>query len=80
MPNDNSNMVNQIRILTSKVLFALSVNNFSAVFNRISGRLQELAVSNDENPDHTDIELIQVSRDQCKKRKATIVCFIKCYD
>ena len=60
MPNDNSNMVNQIRILTSKVLFALSVNNFSAVFSRISGRLQELSVSNEENPDHTDIELIQV--------------------
>ena len=55
------NMVQQIRSLASKVLFALSVNNFGAVFSRISGRLQELSVSNDqENPDnHTDIELIQ---------------------
>jgi neurofibromin 1 len=59
MPNDSSNMVNQIRNLASKVLFALSVNNFGAVFSRISSRLQELSVSNDENPDHTDIELIQ---------------------
>ena len=45
--------------MTSKVLFALSINSFSAVFNRISNRLQELSVSNEENPDHTDIELIQ---------------------
>ena len=59
MPNDNSNMVNQIRSLTSKVLYSLSVNNFSAVFSRISSRLQELSVCNDENPDHVDIELIQ---------------------
>jgi neurofibromin 1 len=43
----------------SKVLFALSVNNFKAVFSRVSGRLQELSVSSEENPDHTDIELIQ---------------------
>ena len=55
MPNDNSNMVNQIRSLTSKVLYALSVNNFSAVFSRISSRLQELSVCNEENPDHVDI-------------------------
>ena len=54
------NMVSQIRKLASKILFALSVNNFGAVFNRIQGRLQELSVSNEENPDnHTDIELIQ---------------------
>ena len=59
MPNDNSNMVNQIRSLTSKVLYALSVHNFSAVFNRISSRLQELSTCNEENPDHVDIELIQ---------------------
>ena len=39
--------------------FALSVNNFSAVFSRISGSLHELSVSSDDNPDHTDIELIQ---------------------
>ena len=59
MPNDNSNMVNQIRDLTAKVLFSLSVNNFSAVFSRISSRLHELSVSSEENPDHTDVELIQ---------------------
>ncbi len=51
--------VTQIRSLASKVLFALSVNNFGAVFSRISGRLQELSVSGEESPDLTDIELIQ---------------------
>ena len=49
----------QLKNLASKVLFALSVNNFSAVFSRISGRLQELSVSNEETSDYTDIELIQ---------------------
>ena len=49
----------QLRNLASKVLFALSLNNFSAVFSRISGRLQELSVSNEETSDYTDIELIQ---------------------
>ena len=49
----------QLRSLASKVLFALSLNNFSAVFSRISGRLQELSVSSEETSDHTDIELIQ---------------------
>ena len=49
----------QLRNLASKVLFALSLNNFGAVFSRISGRLQELSVSNEEREDHTDIELIQ---------------------
>ena len=45
--------------MASKVLFALSLNFFNAVFNRISTRLQELASSNEENPDYSDIELIQ---------------------
>lgn len=67
MPNDNSNKVNQIRKLTFKALFALSVNNFPIVFSRISGRLQELAESNDENSDHTDIELIQVNTNAAVK-------------
>lgn len=49
----------QLKNLASKVLFALSLNNFSAVFSRISGRLQELSVSNEETSDFTDIELIQ---------------------
>ncbi|XP_023313063.1 neurofibromin isoform X5 [Anoplophora glabripennis] len=58
MPNDNPN-VHAIRLLASKVLFALSVNFFNAVFNRISSKLQELASCPDENPDFSDIELIQ---------------------
>jgi len=52
-------MVLQLRNLASRVLFALSVNNFNAVFNRVSGKLQELSGSNEENPDYADIELIQ---------------------
>ena len=53
-------MVIQLKNLAAKVLFALSLNNFTAVFNRISARLQELSVSSaEENPDYSDIELIQ---------------------
>lgn len=48
-----------IKNLASKVLFALSLNFFTAVFNRISDHLQELTVCNEENPDCSDIELIQ---------------------
>jgi neurofibromin 1 len=58
---DNS-QVAQIRNLASKVLHALSVNNFNAVFSRISGRLQELSVSSGEEShagNLTDIELVQ---------------------
>ncbi|CAL4066374.1 unnamed protein product, partial [Meganyctiphanes norvegica] len=59
-PNDNP-MVPQLKSLASKVLFALSLNNFNAVFSRISLRLQELSTSStqEENPDYSDIELIQ---------------------
>lgn len=56
--NDNPNVL-AIRALASKVLFALSVNFFNAVFGRISSKLQELASCPDENPDYSDIELIQ---------------------
>ncbi|KAJ2943373.1 hypothetical protein O0L34_g12181 [Tuta absoluta] len=49
----------ELKGLASKVLFALSLNFFNSVFNRISARLQELATSTEENPDYTDIELIQ---------------------
>lgn len=49
----------QLKNLASKVLFALSINFFNAVFNRISGKLQELSTSTEENPDYTDLELIQ---------------------
>ncbi|XP_050557964.1 neurofibromin isoform X9 [Spodoptera frugiperda] len=57
----NESTVNNtlLRQLASKVLFALSLNFFNAVFNRISARLQELSSSSEENPDFTDIELIQ---------------------
>nr|XP_024217524.1 uncharacterized protein LOC112210982 [Halyomorpha halys] len=56
--NENPNAV-QLKNLATKVLFALSLNFFNAVFNRISARLQELSTCSDENPDYTDIELIQ---------------------
>lgn len=54
MPNTPS-----LKSLASKVLFALSQNHFGAVFNRISARLQELSACSEENPDYSDIELIQ---------------------
>ncbi|XP_046596266.1 neurofibromin isoform X2 [Neodiprion lecontei] len=58
VPNDSPQHAH-LKNLASKVLFALSLNFFNAVFNRISARLQELSVSNEENPDYSDIELIQ---------------------
>lgn len=58
MSNDNPS-VHAIKAMASKVLFALSVNFFNAVFSRISTKLQELASCPDENPDYSDIELIQ---------------------
>ncbi|KAK2723883.1 hypothetical protein QYM36_002292, partial [Artemia franciscana] len=58
LPNENP-MVHQLKNLASKVLFALSLNNFGAVFSRISARLQELSSCSDESPDLSDIELIQ---------------------
>ncbi|KAK2587535.1 hypothetical protein KPH14_003672 [Odynerus spinipes] len=58
IPNDSPQNAH-LKNLASKVLFALSLNFFSAVFNRISARLQELSNCGDENPDYSDIELIQ---------------------
>ncbi|XP_065165550.1 neurofibromin isoform X2 [Atheta coriaria] len=58
MSNDNPT-IHAIKVLASKVLFALSVNFFNSVFSRISSKLQELASCPDENPDYSDIELIQ---------------------
>ncbi|GAB6033713.1 Neurofibromin 1 [Chamberlinius hualienensis] len=58
LPGDGP-MVVQLRNLASKVLFALSLNHFNAVFNRVSARLQELSTSNEENTDYSDIKLIQ---------------------
>lgn len=57
--NHDSSCSTQLKNLASKVLFALSINFFNAVFNRISGKLQELSSSSEENPDCTDLELIQ---------------------
>lgn len=75
--NSNSNAL-ALKALASKVLFSLSRNHFAAVFNRISARIQELSVSSEENPDFTDIELIQhidldVSR-ICKLLSGEINC------
>ncbi|XP_063990874.1 neurofibromin isoform X3 [Diachasmimorpha longicaudata] len=56
---NDSHLHSHIKNLASKVLFALSLNFFSAVFNRISDHLQELSVCSEENPDCSDIELIQ---------------------
>ncbi|XP_053968460.1 neurofibromin isoform X3 [Anastrepha ludens] len=57
--SDNNPNAAQLKAIASKVLFALSQNHFSAVFNRISARIQELTTCSDENPDYCDIELIQ---------------------
>lgn len=58
LPPESAQVI-QVRALASRVLYALSVNNFNAVFNRVSGRLQELSTTNEENPDYTDIDMIQ---------------------
>ncbi|XP_055375510.1 neurofibromin [Condylostylus longicornis] len=70
IPTDNSTHATQLKNLASKVLFALSQNHFSAVFNRISARIQELASCSEENPDYSDIELIQhIDMDMAKLTK-----------
>ncbi|VDI01747.1 neurofibromin 1 [Mytilus galloprovincialis] len=60
-------LVLQLKNLSSKVLFALSLNNFGAVFNRISAKndssdlnkmLTSLSSASDD-PDLSDLELIQ---------------------
>lgn len=56
--NENPNG-HALKLLACKVLFALSLNFFNAVFNRISAKLQELSTSTDENADLGDIELLQ---------------------
>ncbi|XP_011426816.1 neurofibromin isoform X4 [Magallana gigas] len=60
-PTDNPNpLVLQLKNLASKVLFALSQNNFTAVFNRISAKLSNLPPSADvDQSDLSDLELIQ---------------------
>lgn len=57
--NESNPNAQSLKALASKVLFALSQNHFGAVFNRILARLQELSATSEENPDFSDIELIQ---------------------
>uniref|UniRef100_A0A4W4FPH0 Neurofibromin n=1 Tax=Electrophorus electricus TaxID=8005 RepID=A0A4W4FPH0_ELEEL len=59
----------QLRNSASAVLFSLSCNNFSAVFSRISTRLQELTVCTEDTVDVHDIELIQYINVDCSKLK-----------
>ncbi|XP_067682311.1 neurofibromin-like isoform X6 [Haliotis asinina] len=49
----------QLKKLASEVLFALSLNNFTAVFSRISARLVTLSTCSEDPSDLTDLELIQ---------------------
>lgn len=57
--NESNPNAQSLKALASKVIFSLSQNHFSAVFNRILARLQELSATSEENPDSGDIELIQ---------------------
>ncbi|XP_060536829.1 neurofibromin isoform X2 [Cylas formicarius] len=57
-PENNPN-THAVRLLASKVLFALSVNFFNVVFTRITSKLQECASSPEEITDLSEIELIQ---------------------
>uniref|UniRef100_A0A3Q4GMY6 Neurofibromin 1a n=1 Tax=Neolamprologus brichardi TaxID=32507 RepID=A0A3Q4GMY6_NEOBR len=59
----------ELRASASAVLFSLSSNNFSAVFSRISTRLQELTVCSEDNVDVHDIELMQYINVDCSKLK-----------
>ncbi|KAG7483656.1 hypothetical protein MATL_G00040740 [Megalops atlanticus] len=59
----------ELRASASGVLFSLSCNNFSAVFSRISTRLQELTVCSEDTVDVHDIELIQYINVDCAKLK-----------
>lgn len=68
--NENNTNAVALKALASKVLFALSQNHFAAVFNRISARIQELTACSEENPDYSDIELIQhIDMDTAKLTK-----------
>ncbi|XP_067253752.1 neurofibromin isoform X2 [Chanodichthys erythropterus] len=59
----------ELRNSACGVLFSLSCSNFSAVFSRISTRLQELTVCSEDNIDVHDIELIQYINVDCCKLK-----------
>ncbi|XP_002734096.2 neurofibromin-like, partial [Saccoglossus kowalevskii] len=58
LPNDYM-LVLQLKPTASRVLFSLSQNNFNAIFNRISARLDALATYPEDYYDVSDIELIQ---------------------
>ncbi|XP_030848330.1 neurofibromin isoform X1 [Strongylocentrotus purpuratus] len=60
-------LTHQLRTSASRVLFALSLNNFNAVFSRISARLDALSKSSDETCDESDIELIQHINVDCAR-------------
>ncbi|XP_029652888.1 neurofibromin-like [Octopus sinensis] len=49
----------QLKTLASKVLYALSQNNFTAVFHRISARLTTLSTCSEDQSDLSDLDLIQ---------------------
>ncbi|KAF7274462.1 hypothetical protein GWI33_012883 [Rhynchophorus ferrugineus] len=57
-PENNPN-THAVRLLASKVLFALSVNFFNVIFTRITSKLQECVLSAEEMSDLSEIELIQ---------------------
>lgn len=59
MDMPDSPMVTPLKSLASKVLFALSQNNFNTVFSRISAKLSELSTTAEETTDFSDIELVQ---------------------
>ncbi|XP_070572256.1 neurofibromin-like [Ptychodera flava] len=52
-------LVTKLKSTASRVLFSLSQNNFNAIFNRISARLDSLATYPEDYSDVSDIELIQ---------------------
>lgn len=58
LPSENAT-VQTIRVLASKVLFALSMNFYNSIFNRICVKLQEMSTITEEMTDFSDIELIQ---------------------
>ncbi|KAK2173204.1 hypothetical protein NP493_892g01057 [Ridgeia piscesae] len=67
LPSENQ-LVIQLKHLSSKVLFCLSQNNFTAVFNRISARLAALSAPSAEDvSDYTDLELIQHINVDCSR-------------
>ncbi|XP_077995279.1 neurofibromin-like isoform X2 [Glandiceps talaboti] len=69
LPNENppAGHLIQLKSTASRVLFSLSQNNFNAIFNRISARLDTLATCPDDYCDVSDIELIQHINVDCAR-------------